>query len=168
MEPDLSLRCISKPKSSRLLSFLRRLCSDASSHAQRQTNLSGHTAPVAGNHSLVLYLDEPHRTLAAQSGGTPVLPAIPGLPAVAAGSAAVVIIAYTIDAIPGDKTAGDGSCPACDGLINAYQKEKRRSRPHSRRPRTKKVTLSQEDRGIPQLRKQRQKVGNNIRTLPKR
>jgi RHS repeat-associated protein len=52
----------------------------------------------------------------------PVVVVIPGAPAVLAGGAALFIIATAIDAIPGDKTAGDGSCPSCQGALEAGQR----------------------------------------------
>lgn len=51
----------------------------------------------------------------------PVVISIPGLREVAAGAAAVVILAHAFDAIPGDKTAGDGSCPSCERSLKAGQ-----------------------------------------------
>ncbi len=51
----------------------------------------------------------------------PIVFTIPGLREAAVGAAAVVIIASVIDAIPGDKTAGDGSCPSCEAALKAGQ-----------------------------------------------
>ncbi|MCA1600092.1 MAG: RHS repeat-associated core domain-containing protein [Acidobacteria bacterium] len=56
----------------------------------------------------------------------PVVFSIPGLREAAVGAAVVVILAKAIDAIPGDKTAGDGSCPSCERSLKAGQQRMER------------------------------------------
>lgn len=53
----------------------------------------------------------------------PVIPFIPGVREAAVITSVVVILAKAIDSIPGDRTAGDGSCPSCDANIRNYQRK---------------------------------------------
>ena len=62
----------------------------------------------------------------------PVIPAIPGVREVAVAAAVVVIIANVVDAIPGDKTAGDGSCPSCERALKAGQQRMEENEAKSR------------------------------------
>ena len=56
----------------------------------------------------------------------PTVASIPGVREAAAAVAVVVIVSRVIKTIPGDNSQGDGSCPACDGYIKAFQNEKAR------------------------------------------
>jgi RHS repeat-associated protein len=62
----------------------------------------------------------------------PVVVTIPGLREAAGGAAAVLILAVAMDAIPGDKTAGDGSCPSCERALKAGQQRMEQQEKHKR------------------------------------